>query len=169
MEAREAGFSRQEMKAAGYVEGLKAAGFSCQEVKGAGYTCKEAKEAGYGCHEAQHAGWSAREGWYGGYRCCGELTAVRRRPPLRCRAPSLPPPLPSRLTRVPAALAVAPLQPVLHPLTIAAGGREGRRHTLTTHTRQHGALYRHTTHTELHLLSLICGAPSPLPQIRKIT
>ena len=38
------------------------------------------------------------------------------------------------LTRVPAALAVALLQP-LHPLTIAAGGREGRRHTLTTHTR----------------------------------
>ncbi len=68
----------------------------------------------------------------------------------------LPPPRPSRpatpplLTRVPAALAVlkvALLHQQLHPLTIAAGGREGRRHTPTTHTRQHAALYRHTTHT----------------------
>ena len=65
----------------------------------------------------------------------------------------LPPPLPSRpttpplLTRVPAALAVALERQLLHPLTIAAGGREGRRHTPTTHTRQHAALYRPTTYT----------------------
>ena len=78
-------------------------------------------------------------------RCAAARRSAAARP--------LPPPLPSRpatpplLTRVPAALAVALRQRQLHPLTIAAGGREGRRHTLTTHTRQHAALYRHTTHT----------------------
>jgi hypothetical protein len=32
------GYSLQEIKAAGYVEGLKAAGFRCQEAKGVGET-----------------------------------------------------------------------------------------------------------------------------------
>ena len=78
-------------------------------------------------------------------RCAAARRSAAARP--------LPPPLPSRpatpplLTRVPAALAVAQPHRPLHPLTIAAGGREGRRHTLTTHARHHAALYRHTTHT----------------------
>ena len=40
-----AGYSCEEAKAAGYVEGLKAAGYSCAEARAAGYTPQEAGKA----------------------------------------------------------------------------------------------------------------------------
>ena len=45
--------SVSQAKAAGYIEGLKAAGYSCQEAKQAGYSCEEARQAGYSCHSAK--------------------------------------------------------------------------------------------------------------------
>ena len=36
-----------EVRAAGYVEGLKAAGYSCAEVKAARYSAQEAGQAGF--------------------------------------------------------------------------------------------------------------------------
>ena len=47
-----------EAKAAGYVEGLKAAGYSCAEAKAAEYSLQEVKAAGYSCTEAKQAGFT---------------------------------------------------------------------------------------------------------------
>ena len=54
--ARASGYSLNELKAAGYVEGLKAAGFTCTEVKAAGFLTSEVARAGYGADEAKAAG-----------------------------------------------------------------------------------------------------------------
>ena len=54
--ARATGYNLLELKAAGYVEWLKASGFSCAEVKVAGYLTSEAARAGYGADEAKAAG-----------------------------------------------------------------------------------------------------------------
>ena len=60
-EVREGGYSLQEAREGGYsLQEIKAGGYTCQELKGAGYTCKEAKEGGYSLHEAQQA-YSAEE------------------------------------------------------------------------------------------------------------
>ena len=72
----------------GVLSELKRGGMTCKEVKAAGYLCSVAKEAGYGCHEAEQAGWSGTEGVQAGYGCISYYGKVRRRPPLRCRAPS---------------------------------------------------------------------------------
>ena len=65
-----------EAKQAGYVEGLKQAGYTCAEAKQAGYTCAEAKragyvdglkQAGYSCGEAKAAGYSFEEAKAAGY------------------------------------------------------------------------------------------------------
>ena len=52
-----AGFSLQEIKAGGFVEGLKAAGFSCREAKDAGYTPQECCAAGFSLEEGKAAGY----------------------------------------------------------------------------------------------------------------
>ena len=57
-----------EVKAAGYVEGLKAAGYSCAEAKAAGYSCMEAKAAGYTPQECGLAGYPHQDGVAAGYR-----------------------------------------------------------------------------------------------------
>ena len=54
--ARGSGYNLYELKAAGYVEGLKAAGFTCAEVKEAGFLTSEVARAGYGADEAKAAG-----------------------------------------------------------------------------------------------------------------
>jgi len=54
--ARASGYSLNELKAAGCVEGLKAAGFTCTEVKAAGFLTSEVARAGYGADEAKAAG-----------------------------------------------------------------------------------------------------------------
>ena len=58
---RQQGVTCAEAKAAGYVEGLKAAGYSLQEVKAAGYSCKEAKAAGFMPRECKQAGFSFQD------------------------------------------------------------------------------------------------------------
>ena len=57
-QARAAGYTLEEIKAAGYVEGLKAAGYTCVEARAAVYTCQEARAAGYTCQEAKAAGFT---------------------------------------------------------------------------------------------------------------
>jgi len=54
--ARATGFNLLELKAAGYVEGIKAAGFTCKEARTAGFLTSEAARAGYGADEAKAAG-----------------------------------------------------------------------------------------------------------------
>ena len=66
------GMTCADAKAAGYVDGLKAAGYSLQEANAAGYspaerrragyTCAEFKAANLTCREADAAGFSPREG-----------------------------------------------------------------------------------------------------------
>ena len=53
--ARSCGYNLLELKAAGYVEGLKKAGFTCVEAKTAGFLTSEAARAGYGADEAKAA------------------------------------------------------------------------------------------------------------------
>ena len=87
-----AGFSLAEIKAHGCVEGLRAAGFSCAQFKGAGYTCDEAKTAGYAPDEIKTAGFSLAEIKAAGY--VDGLRAVRRIRSLRSpptNGPSSPP------------------------------------------------------------------------------
>lgn len=68
-ELRQAGFtceeamsmgcsSLAELKAAGYVTGLVAAGYTCEELKAAGFTCSEAKQAGCTLMQAREAGFT---------------------------------------------------------------------------------------------------------------
>ena len=75
------GMTCADAKAAGYVDGIKAAGYSLHEarvagyspteLRRAGYTCAEFKAADLTCHEAEAAGFSSREGADAGYCCCG--------------------------------------------------------------------------------------------------
>jgi len=54
---RAAGYSLAEIKEVGCVEGLRTAEFSCAHIKGAGYTLQEAKLAGYTPDEIKLAGY----------------------------------------------------------------------------------------------------------------
>ena len=55
--ARAAGYHLHDLKAAGYVNGLKAAQYTCTELKAAGYLTSEAAQAGFGADEAKAAGY----------------------------------------------------------------------------------------------------------------
>ena len=54
-------YTLAEAKRAGYVEGLKAAGYTCAEAKQAGYTLAEMKQGGYTLVEMKAAGYSSRD------------------------------------------------------------------------------------------------------------
>ena len=58
--ARAADYHLHELKAAGFVNGLKAAQHTCTEVKAAGYLTSEATQAGSGADEAKAAATSRR-------------------------------------------------------------------------------------------------------------
>ena len=75
-EAKTAGFftTIAEAKAAGYVEGLKAAGYTCAEAKAAGYTLQEIRMTGYTYAEARTAGYTKLKA--AGYTCA-EAKAAR--------------------------------------------------------------------------------------------
>ena len=59
------------MRAAGYAEGLKAAGYSCQETKAAGYTPQQCCAARFSLEEGKAAGYM---GGYSGdwFQMCGQ-------------------------------------------------------------------------------------------------
>ena len=75
--AKAAGFIRtiEEAKAVGCVEGLRAAGFTCQEARLASNTCTEARRACYMCWEVKQVGYTWEEGRQAGYTCA-EVTQV---------------------------------------------------------------------------------------------
>ena len=54
----------KQLRAKGYVEGLKAAGITCAEAKSAGYTVEDVKRAGYTAREAKAAGFDIKSGGY---------------------------------------------------------------------------------------------------------
>ena len=69
------GYSLAEIKAVGYVEGLKAAGIKCDEAKTAGFTLEEMRAGGYTCAEAKTAGFTLTDLRTGGYTCADAKAA----------------------------------------------------------------------------------------------
>ena len=67
--ARELGYVLMEVRLAGYVEGLKQAGYSCAEMNQAGYTLAQIKAAGYTCVEMRREGWTLEQIRAAGYTC----------------------------------------------------------------------------------------------------
>jgi len=148
-ELKQGGMAFAEFKAQGWTSGeARAAGYTCKEAKEAGYTCKEAKEAGYGCHEAQQAGWLSYEGQQAGYHCCA-MGQVRRRPPLRCRAPSpASPALTPRHPATPHACAGCPRRGgTLSTTTASVDHRCGRARGAAPHAHDARAAARRTLST----------------------
>jgi intracellular multiplication protein IcmE len=68
------GYTLAEIKAVGYVEGLKAAGIKCDEAKAAGYTLAEMRAGGFTCADAKTAGYSLAEMRAGGYKTSEECS-----------------------------------------------------------------------------------------------
>jgi ribosomal protein S2 len=58
---------RAEVKAAGYVMGLKEAGYTCAEAKAGNYTCAQVKMAGYTLAEMRTAGFTCAEAKAAGF------------------------------------------------------------------------------------------------------
>ena len=69
-DALTSGLNLKQLRAKGYVEGLKAAGITCDEAKTAGYTVEEVKRAGYTAREAKTAGYEIKSGY-----TCAEVKA----------------------------------------------------------------------------------------------
>ena len=55
--ARASGYNLNELKAAGFVEGLKDAGYTCNDLKSAGFSSSEAARARFAADEAQVVGY----------------------------------------------------------------------------------------------------------------
>jgi hypothetical protein len=58
-----------EIKEDGFMVGLKAVGYTCEEAKAAGYSLQEMKAAGFSCSEANAAGYSLKAMKAAGYLC----------------------------------------------------------------------------------------------------
>eukprot|EP00900_Chrysochromulina_parva_P011652 jgi/Chrpa1/20488/Chrysochromulina_OHIO_Genome00028101-RA len=70
-DALASGLTLKQLRAKGYVEGLKAVGITCAEAKRAGYTVDEVKRAGYTAREAKAAGFDIKAGYM-----CAEIKAA---------------------------------------------------------------------------------------------
>ena len=70
-DALDSGLTLKQLRAEGYVEGLKAVGITCAEAKTAGYTVEEVQRAGYTAREAKTAGYEIRAGY-----TCAEIKAA---------------------------------------------------------------------------------------------
>jgi len=70
-DALDSGLTLKQLRAKGYIEGLKAVGITCAEAKTAGYTVEDVKRAGYTAREAKAAGYEIKSGYM-----CAEVKAA---------------------------------------------------------------------------------------------